>query len=147
MWPKAFAQFIELAPHISRLLPMADRFFQSKASSDDAARRSAEAMEAATKDLRGDLAQVTTAHVTFGKQLEEIRTKLDGSLDQLSAATRAVEGASADARGARAAAETLELRVTKLEAGQHRLILLSTVAMVLLVLLLALLVFALVHVR
>ena len=38
MWPKALAQLIELAPHIARLLPTADRFLQSKVAGDEATR-------------------------------------------------------------------------------------------------------------
>ncbi len=30
MWPKVIAQLFELLPHVSRLVPMADRFFSSK---------------------------------------------------------------------------------------------------------------------
>ena len=39
MWPKALAQLIELAPHAARLLPMADKFFQSKTAGEEANRK------------------------------------------------------------------------------------------------------------
>jgi len=68
MWPKALAQLIELAPHITRLLPMADRFFQSKTADADASRT---AMQQMAEGLRGDLGQVTASHAGLYRQLNE----------------------------------------------------------------------------
>ncbi len=68
MWPKAIAQLIELAPHVTRLVPLADRFFQSKSSSEDVSRK---AMEAMAEGLRGDLGQVSAAHSGLYRQLHE----------------------------------------------------------------------------
>ena len=50
MWPKALLQLLELVPHFSRLLPMADKFLQSKATLDDATLKT-------IGDLRGELGQ------------------------------------------------------------------------------------------
>jgi septal ring factor EnvC (AmiA/AmiB activator) len=68
MWPKALAQLIELAPHIARLLPMADRFFTSKTADADASRT---AMQQMAEGLRGDLGQVTASHAGLYRQLND----------------------------------------------------------------------------
>ena len=68
MWPKALSQLIELAPHITRLLPMADRFFDSKTADVDASRT---AMQQMAEGLRGDLGQVTAAHAGLYRQLND----------------------------------------------------------------------------
>ena len=95
MWPKAL---LELAPHIVRLVPAANRFLQDKASGDDASRK---AMEAMAEGLRGDLGQVTAAHAGLYRQLNEQSESL------------AVIKAAAEA--AKLAAESAEGRVARLQ--------------------------------
>jgi septal ring factor EnvC (AmiA/AmiB activator) len=72
MWPKALAQLIELAPHITRLIPMADRFLQSKSSADEANRA---ALDQTTAGMRSDLqtavGQITSSHAGIYRQLNE----------------------------------------------------------------------------
>jgi hypothetical protein len=73
MWPKLIAQLFELLPHISRLVPMADRYFSSKA----AAEKANEAALAAMADgVRGDLGQVTKAHAGLYRQLQELSAQV-----------------------------------------------------------------------
>jgi len=95
MWPKAL---LELAPHIVRLVPAANRFLQDKASGDDANRK---AMEAMAEGLRGDLGQVTAAHAGLYRQLNEQSESL------------AVIKAAAES--ARLTAESAEGRVARLQ--------------------------------
>jgi hypothetical protein len=68
MWPKVIAQLFELLPHITRLVPMADRFLSSKAAAEKA---NEAAMTAMAEGVRGDLGQVTKAHVGLYRQLQE----------------------------------------------------------------------------
>src|ERR1700730_18307249 len=68
MWPKVFMQLVELLPHISRLVPMADKFFSSKAASEKA---NEAAMLAMAEGVRGDLGQVTKAHMGLYRQLQD----------------------------------------------------------------------------
>lgn len=91
MWPKAFAQFVELAPHISRLLPLADRFLQSKTATEDTGRR---ALETASAGLQAELGQISASQ---GVLLKQIGTLAEG-----------VAGASSEIRTARLALEALE---------------------------------------
>jgi hypothetical protein len=73
MWPKAITTLIELAPHITRLVPMADRFFSSKSAESEA---SLTAMQQMAEGLRGDLGQVTASHAGLYRQLNEQSEKL-----------------------------------------------------------------------
>ncbi len=68
MWPKVIAQLFELLPHISRLVPMADRFLTSKAAAEKA---NETALAAMAEGVRGDLGQVTKAHAGLYRQLQE----------------------------------------------------------------------------
>lgn len=116
MWPKALSQLIELAPHITRLLPMADRFLQSKSVSEESSRK---AMDAMAEGLRGDLGQVTASHVGLYRQLNDQSERL--------------ASISADARSARQAAEALEFRLNHAEKRLARVQVLVVVSLVLLV--------------
>jgi septal ring factor EnvC (AmiA/AmiB activator) len=88
MWPKALAQLIELAPHLARLLPMADRFFQSKTADAEA---SATAMQQMAEGLRGDLGQVTASHAGLYRQLNDQSEKLSTLTADLAATRTTVE--------------------------------------------------------
>ena len=68
MWPKVFVQLVELLPHLSRLVPMADKFLSSKAAAEKA---NEAAMVAMAEGVRGDLGQVTKAHLGLYRQLQD----------------------------------------------------------------------------
>ena len=68
MWPKVIAQLFELLPHITRLVPMADRYLSSKTASEKATEA---AMAAMADGVRGDLGQVTKAHAGLYRQLQD----------------------------------------------------------------------------
>jgi uncharacterized membrane protein len=127
MWPKALTQLIEIAPHVVRLLPMADRFFQSKSAEQDASRT---AMEQMAEGLRGDLGQVTASHAGLYRQLNDQSEKLSNL--------------SADVRSLKVHNEAVEARIVGLEraaASAHRLqIALAAGVAILLVLVVVLLV-------
>jgi chromosome segregation ATPase len=68
MWPKVLVQLFELLPHITRLVPMADRYLSSKTASEKATEA---AMAAMAEGVRGDLGQVTKAHAGLYRQLQD----------------------------------------------------------------------------
>src|SRR5580704_14950458 len=68
MWPKVIAQLFELLPHITRLVPMADKYLSSKTASEKA---NEAAMAAMAEGVRGDLGQVTRAHAGLYRQLQD----------------------------------------------------------------------------
>jgi len=68
MWPKALSTLLELTPHLTRLVPMADRFLNAKSVDAEANTR---AMQQMAEGLRGDLGQVTAAHAGLYRQLND----------------------------------------------------------------------------
>ena len=88
MWPKVFAQLVELLPHISRLIPMADKFFASKTSSEKA---NEAAMLAMADGVRGDLGQVTASHAGLYRQLQQQGAKLDEAVASAHQSTRVAQ--------------------------------------------------------
>ena len=68
MWPKVLLQLFELLPHVTRLVPMADKYFSSKTASEKATEA---AMAAMAEGVRGDLGQVTKAHAGLYRQLQD----------------------------------------------------------------------------
>jgi hypothetical protein len=74
MWPKVMAQLFELLPHITRLVPMADKYFSTKTASEKATEA---AMAAMAEGVRGDLGLVTKAHAGLYQKLQEQSSKLD----------------------------------------------------------------------
>jgi phage-related tail protein len=130
MWPKAISSLIELAPHVARLVPMADRFFNSKSAEADASRT---AMDQMAEGLRGDLGQVTASHAGLYRQLNEQSV--------------ALAAVAADIRSVKLAADSLEARTTRLEAQTTRLTHLVGLALLLLTVLCVLSITILVHHR
>jgi chromosome segregation ATPase len=90
MWPKALAQLIELAPHIARLLPTADRFLQSRSTGDQATR---EALAKLGDDVRSDINRVTASHEGIYRQLNEQGERLAQLTEQMTAVRTAAEAA------------------------------------------------------
>src|SRR6201986_751449 len=98
MWPKALAQLIELAPHIARLLPTADRYLQARTAGDEATRA---ALAKMGDDMRVDINRVTASHEGIYRQLNEQGERMAQLSEQVN--------------GARAAAEIAEERAGALE--------------------------------
>jgi hypothetical protein len=72
MWPKVISQLVEILPHVSRLVPMADNFFASRNAAQTANDRANEAaLTAMAEGVRGDLGQVTAAHAGLYRQLQD----------------------------------------------------------------------------
>jgi hypothetical protein len=127
MWPKVIAQLFELLPHISRLLPMADKYFNQKAAAEKA---NEAAMVAMAEGVRGDLGQVTKAHVGLYRQLQEQSAQITAVSDEVKATRLSIEQ-QANRN------ETLELKVASLElwlkVGVSLLVVLVAVAIILLI--------------
>lgn len=90
MWPKALAQLIELAPHVARLLPTADRFLQARAAGDEATR---EALAKMGDDVRSDINRVTASHEGIYRQLNEQGERFAQLSEQMNAVRAAAEAA------------------------------------------------------
>src|ERR1700742_804541 len=88
MWQKVIAQLFELLPHITRLVPMADKYLSSKTASEKA---NEAAMAAMAEGVRGDLGQVTKAHAGLYRQLQEQSAQIAQVGEDVKAARLAVE--------------------------------------------------------
>ncbi len=94
MWPRVLMQLVELLPHVSRLLPVADRYLSSKTNNEAV-------LTAMAEGVHADLGQVAKAHSTLHRQLQE-----QGAQILLLAA---------DLRSARETIERSERRIMELE--------------------------------
>lgn len=88
MWPKVIAQLFELLPHISRLVPMADRYFSTKTASEKATEA---AMAAMAEGVRGDLGQVTKAHAGLYRQLQDQSAQIAEVFEEVKQTRHSVE--------------------------------------------------------
>lgn len=88
MWPKVLVQLFELLPHFARLVPMADKFFASRAASEKA---NEAAMTAMAEGVRGDLGQLTEAHSGLYRLLQEQRAQLAAVADDAQLSRRTTE--------------------------------------------------------
>jgi chromosome segregation ATPase len=88
MWPKVIAQLFELLPHITRLVPMADKYFSSKTAAEKA---NEAAMAAMAEGVRGDLGQVTQAHAGLYRQLQEQSAQLAEVSEEIKRARLSIE--------------------------------------------------------
>ena len=127
MWPKVFMQLVELLPHITRLVPLADKFFTSKAAAEKA---NEAAMVAMAEGVRGDLGQVTKAHLGLYRQLQDQSAQITAVGEEVKRARLSME--QHDHRMA-----ALEKGVASfglwLKAGVSLLVVLAVVVLVLLV--------------
>jgi chromosome segregation ATPase len=126
MWPKVIAQLFELLPHITRLVPMADRYLSSKTASEKA---NEAAMAAMAEGVRGDLGQVTKAHAGLYRQLQDQSAQITEVGEEVKRARLSMEQHERRML-------TLEAQVTSLgwwvKAGVSLLVVLVAVVIVLL---------------
>ena len=127
MWPKVIAQLFELLPHITRLVPMADKYLSSKTASEKA---NESAMAAMAEGVRGDLGQVTQAHAGLYRQLQDQSAQIAEVSEEIKRTRLSVEQHEHRML-------TLESNVTSLgwwvKAGVFLLVVLLVVVIVLLV--------------
>ncbi len=127
MWPKVIAQLFELLPHISRLLPMADKYLTSKTAAEKA---NEAAMTAMAEGVRGDLGQVTKAHLGLYRQLQDQSAQIAKVAEGVTEARLLTEQQANRIEG-------LELKLASLglwvKAGVSLLVVLAVVVIVLLV--------------
>ena len=128
MWPKLLMQYlpqlIEMLPHVSRVVPMADKYLTAKGANDAK-------LDELAQGLRGDMGKVAKAHIALAEQLDTFSVHVGES--------------AAEAKRARMAAELAQVRVQALEkqVAGLRLMLLTVLVGVGLVLLLVVLAFVL----
>jgi len=95
-------QFLELIPHLTRLLPHIDRIIQQRTSGEDTQKKNLEQFQQMTEGLRADLAQATASHASLYRQINEQGEKMSAL--------------AADLHDSRAALQSAEARIAKLES-------------------------------
>jgi len=132
MWPKALAQLLELAPHVTRLVPVADRYLQSRAQVRDTQQR---ALEQIADGLRGDLTQLAAAQA--------------GIYHQLNQQSETLAKIAADMRAARLTSDEIETRMSQIEKRISRLWITAFAGLIVFVIFAAgvIAVFAVLHIR
>jgi hypothetical protein len=143
MWPKALAQLLELAPHVTRLVPVADRYLQSKAESRDASRR---AMQQMADTLRVDLGQIGEG---VRGDLRQIAAAQAGIYHQLNDQSETLSRIAADMRTTRLTSDEIEIRMTRIETRLSRLWITFFAGLIVFVIFTAgvVAVFAVIHIR
>ncbi len=68
MWPRLVAQLLELMPHVTRLVPIADTYFSSRSAGD---KTHAAALEKMSEAMRIDLLRVTASYTGLDTQIAE----------------------------------------------------------------------------
>ena len=119
---------LELLPHVTRLLPMADKYLSTRSASE---RTQEAALAAMAANVRGDLGQVVDAHAGIQRALKDQAKQI---------AEIAAEGTRT-----RMGVESIEARVAGLEKMLRLTMKLTLVALVLVAGCVVLLGFMLVH--
>ncbi len=70
MWPKLIAQLFDLMPHINRLVPMAEKYFSSKSTSEKAVET---ALAQMGTGIRSDLGQLQAHSAQLAAIQEQVR--------------------------------------------------------------------------
>jgi hypothetical protein len=73
-------QLVELLPHVSRLVPIAERYFSTKAAGD---RSNELALAAIAEGMQADMGQVTKAHAGLYRQIQEQGAQIAGIGDEV----------------------------------------------------------------
>jgi len=77
MWPRLLAQLVELLPHATRLLPMADNYLATRRESSQAqaAAQSAAIAELA-QSLQADAGRIASSYNTLARQISEQKAQI-----------------------------------------------------------------------
>ncbi|HWB33549.1 MAG TPA: hypothetical protein VG714_10265 [Acidobacteriaceae bacterium] len=113
MWPK---MLLELLPHLTRLVPLADRYLTSRSVDDQA---HAAAVAALGEEMRSGLGRVDEIHAGLQQALKEQGEQ--------------IAEAGMEATRARMAAEQVEQRVAKLERRAKATLMVAEAGFILLV--------------
>jgi chromosome segregation ATPase len=83
MWPRLIAQLVDLLPHATRLLPLADNYFSTRRESD---RAQAAAMAALGDGLRDEMGKLAAANSGLTRQLGEQKQQIASLQESLETA-------------------------------------------------------------
>lgn len=93
MWPKIL---FELLPHLTRLVPMADRYLTTRTASEKAQEAALAALGA---EVRGELGQLGEVHTGIQRQLQDQGAQLSELAVEVTRARMGVENMEARVAG------------------------------------------------
>jgi hypothetical protein len=73
-------QLVELLPHVSRLVPIAERYFSTKAAGD---RSNELALATIAEGMQADMGQVAKSHAGLYRQIQEQGAQIAGIGDEV----------------------------------------------------------------
>ena len=127
MWPKIL---LELLPHFTRLVPLADRYFSNRGDEDKA---HTVALASLGEEVRGSLERIDEVHA--------------GLQDALKTQGEQIAEVGVEAARARMAAEQVEQRVAKLERRATATLMVAEAGFILLVVAVVMLIVVLVKLK
>jgi len=127
MWPKIL---LELLPHFTRVLPLADRYFSSRGEQD---KEQAAALATLGEELRGRLGRVDEVHAVLQDALKEQGER--------------IAEVGVEATRARMAVESIEQRMAKLERRAKATLMVAEAGFVLLLVAVVLLIVWMVKIK
>jgi septal ring factor EnvC (AmiA/AmiB activator) len=83
MWPRLIAQMVELLPHATRLLPLADNYLANRR---EAERSQASALASMSGSLREEIGHVADVFGSVSRQVAEQKKQIAALQDSLDAA-------------------------------------------------------------
>jgi chromosome segregation ATPase len=92
MWPRLLAQLFELLPHVSRLVPLADRYFAMRSASE---RAQEAALATLAETVHGDVAGLTQSNTRLAAQLEAQTAQLARVTEDLNLTRRELSAQTA----------------------------------------------------
>ena len=88
-------QFLDLVPHLMRLLPHVDRYIQQRNAGDDTQKKNLEQFAQMTEGLRADLAKTTASHASLYRQLNDQSEQIAALSHELHAAKLTMNSSAA----------------------------------------------------
>ena len=74
MWPKLLPQLLEMLPHLSRLLPVADKYMAQRAQKDA---QTETALHELQTSVRMDMGKVARVHMELAGKLDQFAGHVD----------------------------------------------------------------------
>ncbi len=111
MWPKIL---FELLPHLTRLVPMADRYLSTRTASE---RAQEAALAALGAEVRGELGQLGEVHTGIQRQLQDQGAQLSELAVEVTRARMGVESMEARVAGLERSAAAMRWLAVVVVAG------------------------------
>jgi chromosome segregation ATPase len=86
MWPRLLAQLVELLPHATRLLPLADNYLAVRREGSQTQAAQSAAMNELAESLRTDASRIAASYNSLTRQIAEQKTQINALQDAIEVA-------------------------------------------------------------